>query len=153
MNYSVDGGAVVQQSWTGILTPLTEAVIILGVHTFPTTGISTIKAWTSNPNGNTDPDHTNDTLSQQVLYQPTIAVPFNEHFDSAWIDRLSTHDVPSDYWYNQPVTATIPGEGMMTGPLVAGLIIMELMPYPEHSGPSTLPVSIQQEMQEESREH
>lgn len=116
-NYGTDTLTNVQIGWSvdGIVqTPvdITDTIqalsnsgeIVLGPFTFTANTASTIKAWTSLPNGNPDPEPVNDTSSKSVFYQAYAAFPFLEGFDSAWIDRFSTHDVPTEYWRNEPAT-------------------------------------------------
>ncbi|MCX6273416.1 MAG: lamin tail domain-containing protein, partial [Bacteroidetes bacterium] len=103
--YSVNNGTPVHHPWTGNLSPLDVAGNInLGIYYFPFNGASVLKVWTNLPNGNTDTDPANDTTARVVLYQPRATVPFSENFDSTWVNRLSTHDAPSQYWGNNPAT-------------------------------------------------
>ncbi|MCX6273413.1 MAG: lamin tail domain-containing protein [Bacteroidetes bacterium] len=105
LSYSVNNGAPVQSAWNGSLTPLgTAANINLGGYLFPTTGQSTVKAWCSSPNGIADPNPLNDTLVKTVIYQQRTPIPYTEHFDSIWINRQSTRDIPSVYWLSSPFT-------------------------------------------------
>lgn len=84
INWQVDAGAVMTQPWTGSLASLGTIV-----ETLPTQAIAPgnhdIKIWTSNPNGVSDDDPTNDTLTASFVIQnaPTgSAAPFVETFET-----------------------------------------------------------------------
>ncbi len=80
----------------------TNGPITLGSYNFSTSGAYTIKAWTSLPNGNTDGNHTNDTLVKTVFAQAYASIPFIETFDNTWVNKNDTNDVPTTYWSNTP---------------------------------------------------
>jgi hypothetical protein len=88
----------------GLITGATDGPVAIGNYNFSSPGFYTIKAWSSLPNGNTDADHSNDTISKTVYIQAYATIPFIEGFDSTWINKNSTKDVPSDYWSNNPAT-------------------------------------------------
>jgi hypothetical protein len=107
VNWSVNGVAQTSYSWNGALPSLgASGVINLGAFTFPNGLISTIKVWTSSPNGNTDSDPVNDTLNRSTYYQTYATLPVIEHFDNAWINKQAVRDVPSFFWTNSPVTGS-----------------------------------------------
>ncbi len=94
-------------SWSGSLASnATDGPVTIGNYNFATNGFYTITAWTENPNGSTDSDHSNDTTSKVVFVQGYAALPFIENFDSAWVNKFDTKDVPSLYWTNTPATST-----------------------------------------------
>jgi hypothetical protein len=67
INWSVNGVVQTPYSWSGMLLPTYSAdSILIGNYTF-SQGTAEIKAWTSNPNGNTDADASNDSISTSVL--------------------------------------------------------------------------------------
>ncbi len=67
VNWSVDGVAQASHSWTGSLAPgAVAAAVNIGSYNF-TLGNSTLKIWTSNPNGNPDNDTSNDTLEVSLF--------------------------------------------------------------------------------------
>ncbi len=88
----------------GLVTNATDGPITIGNYNFAAAGNYTIKTWTSMPNGSTDGDNTNDTLSKIVYVQPYAPIPFFEGFDSLWINKNATRDVPSNFWANIPAT-------------------------------------------------
>ncbi|MEI6574875.1 MAG: lamin tail domain-containing protein [Bacteroidota bacterium] len=101
LGWSVNGVIQPATNWGGNIAPgASENNIVLGTFTFPSTGISKIKAWSSQPNDNTDSDHSNDSTSLNVFYQSYAPIPYFQHFDSAWVSKLGTHDSPDFYWNN-----------------------------------------------------
>jgi hypothetical protein len=92
--YSFNNAGLIQFATNGPLT--------LGNYNFATTGYYTIKAWTSLPNGNTDANNVNDTLTTTVYAQAYASIPFIESFDNTWINKNDTNDVPTNYWKNTP---------------------------------------------------
>ena len=66
LSFSVDGGAPVSVAWTGNLgTGLEDGPVVIGSHSF-TYGTHVVKVWTSGPNGQSDPNPWNDTMSLTV---------------------------------------------------------------------------------------
>lgn len=105
IDWEINGVQQASVPWTGSLsTGSSETNVILGNYTFPATGTSTIRAWTSMPNGMPDGDPSNDTAVKTVYYQPYATIPFEEGFDSIWMNKLDSNDVPGNYWVNQPST-------------------------------------------------
>ncbi|MGD0711831.1 MAG: hypothetical protein ABR968_11715, partial [Bacteroidales bacterium] len=103
VDWTVNGAAQTPYSWTGSLTlNQTSGPDTIGAYTFTTPGIYTIKAWTTAPNGGTDLNNSNDTMTKVVYVAGYASLPFSEDFDHAWI--LSTSEVPSIYWTNSPNT-------------------------------------------------
>ena len=76
----------------------------IGTYTFTTAGAYIIKVWTSQPDGNTDGNNTNDTLIKTFFDQGYASIPFNESFNGTWVNYMNTRDVPSTYWVNTPAT-------------------------------------------------
>jgi hypothetical protein len=68
IKFNVNGGAISTYSWSGNI-PVGGLLsnVNLGNYTF-SAGIATIKAWTENPNGNPDGNHTNDTAQSSDIY-------------------------------------------------------------------------------------
>jgi len=92
-------------SWSGSLaSTATDGPVTLGSYNFASFGSYTIKAWTENPNGGTDLNHANDTITKNVYVQSYATIPFIENFDGTWVDKNDTNDVPSAYWVNTPAT-------------------------------------------------
>ncbi len=62
-NYSINGGTTLTYSWSGNLVPKAkETISITGVSFIPQ-ALNTVNITTTNPNGNTDQDTTNNTTS------------------------------------------------------------------------------------------
>ncbi len=102
INWSVNGVAQSTYTWGGSLaTGATADSINLGTYAF-TSGVYSISAWTSAPNGGADAVITNDTATKIVTVALYASVPFLEGFDGAWINKSDTLDVPSLYWNNNP---------------------------------------------------
>jgi hypothetical protein len=89
---------------TGLVTGASDGPVAIGNYNFATSGFYTIKAWSSLPNGSADADNTNDTVSKVIYAQAYATIPFIEGFDSTWINKNATKDVPTDYWANNPST-------------------------------------------------
>ncbi len=88
INYSIDNGATVTQSVTGVsIAAYATANFIHSTQYNATTGMHDIKVWTSNPNGHMDQNNANDTMSMQATgYDPASAVqrmPLYETFTSS----------------------------------------------------------------------
>ncbi len=66
INYSVDGVAQTAHSYSGSLGVCADTVINLGSHTYSTSLSQNIKAYTSSPNGGSDGNNNNDTLTKPV---------------------------------------------------------------------------------------
>ena len=106
IGWSVNGSAQTPYAYTnttGIATGNTAGPDTIGTYNFTTTGYYTIKAWTSLAG---DADHTNDTVSKTVYVQAYTTLPFIEGFDSTWINKNGTLEVPTTYWNNSPVTGS-----------------------------------------------
>lgn len=65
IEWEIDGVAQTTVNYTTTLAPFSSTNVNLGMFNFPT-GTSTIRAWTTNPNGGTDPQNSNDTLEVEV---------------------------------------------------------------------------------------
>ncbi len=61
VNYQLDGGAVQTQSWSGSLSSLNSELIALPTFTSLTVGAHTLLIYTTNPNGISDLNTSNDT--------------------------------------------------------------------------------------------
>ena len=46
----------------------------------------------------------NDTILKTVYVQDYAIIPFYEGFDSTWVNKNNTRDVPSMFWTNTPAT-------------------------------------------------
>ncbi len=62
INYSIDGGSLVNYSWNGLLHPYDEIVLTLPMNS-SVVGNHSFEIYTSNPNGTMDGNTTNDTLN------------------------------------------------------------------------------------------
>lgn len=69
LSYSINGGTAVMQSLSGLnILPFTEAPFSHGTPWTPAgNGTYSLKVWTSNVNGNTDEDLSNDTISKTIV--------------------------------------------------------------------------------------
>lgn len=114
-NFGTDSlkSAVVDWSVNGVMqTPFTfnhvglpkdsVSSAVIGSFDFDVTGSFVIKAWTSLPNATTDGNNNNDTLLKNVYAQLYAVLPYSEGFDSLWVNKNDTNDVPSLYWNNVP---------------------------------------------------
>lgn len=81
INYQVDNGPISTFNWTGSLTSLGTATVTLNPISAPTPGVPfDFTAYTTNPNGQTDPDNTNDTTVITSQIQLSSAIPYAEDF-------------------------------------------------------------------------
>ncbi|MES1217165.1 MAG: M43 family zinc metalloprotease [Bacteroidota bacterium] len=82
INAKIDNGTVVTTNWTGSIASLTSSVISLNSMATPT-GNHTLTVYTNNPNGNTDQDNSNDTLTLPIMYFPSMPPPLSESFEGS----------------------------------------------------------------------
>ncbi len=81
INYQVDNGPISTFNWTGSLASLGTATVTLNPITAPTPGVPfDFTAYTTNPNGQTDPDNSNDTTIIISQIQLSSAIPYSEDF-------------------------------------------------------------------------
>ncbi|MEI6575983.1 MAG: lamin tail domain-containing protein [Bacteroidota bacterium] len=105
INWEVNGVSQGVYNWSGYIpSASSQSDIVLGSFSFPTSGSSVITAWTSNPNSQPDGNTANDSAFKSVYFQPYASIPYDEGFDSAWVNKMDSLDVPSNYWNNQPGT-------------------------------------------------
>ncbi|NVO02715.1 MAG: T9SS type A sorting domain-containing protein [Bacteroidetes bacterium] len=106
IGWSVNG--ITQTSYPysniGLGTNLTDGPITIGNYNFTTPGTYLFKIWTSSPNGVTDSDHTNDTITKNISVQSFATLPYVQNFDAVWINKNDNHDVPDNFWVNTPAT-------------------------------------------------
>lgn len=76
----IDDGTSVVTQWTGSLQTFNETQVNLGALT-TTPGTHTLTIYVTKPNGGTDLDLTNDTLTTTFLYQPPVSPPLTEGFE------------------------------------------------------------------------
>lgn len=83
INYQLDGGTVMTQSWTGSLASLATETISLPTLTGLSVGAHSLVIYTSNPNGVTDPNTVNDQQTATFTItapSPTGTVPVSNAF-------------------------------------------------------------------------
>ncbi len=86
INYRVDAGAVQTFNWTGSLAAGATTNVTLNPISSPTLGAPvTFTAYTSNPNGGTDGNNSNDTASVATQVDPTLPLPYAEGFNAGAI--------------------------------------------------------------------
>ena len=111
IGWALNGVNQTPQPWNGSLAPFaTSDSVLIGTYNFTSTGFYTIKSWAENPNGNPDGDNTNDTATKVIYVQDYAPLPFTENFDSAWINKFDTSDVPSLFWTNTPFFSSVPNK-------------------------------------------
>jgi len=82
INYSIDGGAVQTQNWTGSLVSYQKTIVNLPVIT-GTMGSHTLVCYSSNPDGATDGSPLNDTSTVTFNITGGGVLPIVEGFESA----------------------------------------------------------------------
>lgn len=82
INYQIDAGTVNTYAWSGNLASFATAVVTLPMQT-ATVGTHTLTVYTSNPNGGTDGDASNDqsTSTFTVIAPVPVSLPFTEGFE------------------------------------------------------------------------
>jgi len=70
LNFQVNGGAVVTESWTGSIGPLEKAEVNLPDYTFTPEADNALTIYTNNPNSDTDEYPKNDTLDMNITAAP-----------------------------------------------------------------------------------
>ncbi|OFX39958.1 MAG: hypothetical protein A2X08_17965 [Bacteroidetes bacterium GWA2_32_17] len=94
VSYNIDGGTSVTQNWTGSLTNGQTAAITFPAITL-TMGSHSFNAYCSTPNGGTDLNTSNDSLSKSFLVSSGASLPFQEDFES-------TAFPPANWLINNP---------------------------------------------------
>ena len=94
IKYKIDNSALQSYSWNGSLANFQTELVDLGVVN-GALGSHTIIAYTTNPNGTIDPDHSNDTLNTTYQIVTPLSVPLTEGFEG------STFPPPSWTNYDQ----------------------------------------------------
>lgn len=79
---SVDGGTPVRTAWTGSLASQASTNVTLNSLT-ATTGRHTLKIYIAEPNGSTDGELSNDTLTTSFEYYPPVELPITESFEGS----------------------------------------------------------------------
>ncbi|GAA3931992.1 T9SS type A sorting domain-containing protein [Chitinophaga oryziterrae] len=82
ITYQIDNGDTHAFNWTGSLTALKTDTLYLP-DTAPGEGAHILKAYTSQPNGGTDDDITNDTASMAFQYYADGTFPLTEGFEGS----------------------------------------------------------------------
>ena len=67
INYSINGGAILIYNWSGNLSPKEIEMITITGISFNAQALNTVNITTTNPNGNTDQDITNDNTSSSFI--------------------------------------------------------------------------------------
>lgn len=81
INYQINSGTINTFSWTGSLASGATTTVTLPLVNVPIGGAQfTFRAYTSNPNGGTDANASNDEASVLSQYRATSALPYAEGF-------------------------------------------------------------------------
>lgn len=87
INYQIDGGAVQTLNWSGSLNTNASATVLINVINGLSVGSHTFKAYTSNPNGNTEQNTPNDSSSSTfsiISASPVVTIPQTENFEATF---------------------------------------------------------------------
>jgi hypothetical protein len=85
VNYTIDNGSVVTTSFTGLNLPLSrDTILTLPVVNGLTPGNHTIKAYTTEPNGQVDQNPSNDTTSKTFSVKAILTNPLVEGFEGTF---------------------------------------------------------------------
>ncbi|CAA6828953.1 MAG: internalin, putative [uncultured Aureispira sp.] len=108
IRYQVNTGAISTFSWTGALgSGATETVTLPFVTIPPGGAIFTFRAFTTNPNGGTDANTTNDETSVVSQYRTSTAAPYLEAFGAGTLPTditISDQNGDGNTWgYNNTV--------------------------------------------------
>lgn len=100
----LDNGSVQTTTWTGSLASLATASVTLNGMT-TASGYHVLTVYTSDPNGVTDENLTNDTLRYNLMYFPPINPPVSESFEGTKFPPEGWDIVNPDGYYTwQKVT-------------------------------------------------
>ncbi|MGV3767572.1 MAG: choice-of-anchor J domain-containing protein [Chitinophagaceae bacterium] len=108
ITFRTDNGTETFFQWTGFLERFQTEVVTLPAAAV-TTGTHELVVYTSFPNGNPDPDQTNDTLRKTFVRQDPVALPLTESFEQPgfpppnWF--LATQDNNTITWALSPLAA------------------------------------------------
>ncbi|HVI48786.1 MAG TPA: M43 family zinc metalloprotease [Chitinophaga sp.] len=112
--YRLNNGSVTTYSWQGNLSSLQETTVALPPSNI-NIGLYNFKAYTQLPNGHTDGNLTNDTVTSQFHYDAVATVPFEEGFENdsfpppGWVlynpDRSFTWERARDVGRNSQASA------------------------------------------------
>lgn len=109
VKYRIDGGSIVTLSWSGSMVYDDSTTIVLnpvGVSN----GSHSIEVWTEAPNGNSDANTVNDTISFDFFWSDGFAPPYLETFDGATFPPAGWEQYNEDttlHW----VPTTVTGSG------------------------------------------
>jgi len=117
INYNINGGPNNTFNWTGSLAVGNSTNVILNPITAPTPAPFTIYASTSNPNGVTDGDISNDTSSVYSQINTSSAIPYTEDFEAGSLPTditITEQPTSGPLWtYRSAVSAYGTGNGCM----------------------------------------
>jgi len=114
INYKIDFGAVSSFSWTGSLTSGdTVSVSLTPIPVFA--GTHKLTAYTSSPNGNTDPNPANDTKEGSFRAITTSNFPFSEGFSSSVFPPVGWDVMGFNRYAFLSRSSTVGGFGTNTG--------------------------------------
>ncbi len=94
----VDGGTAQVTNWTGSLVSLGAATVTLNNITVAE-GNHALKIYVANPNGGTDLDATNDTLTTSFFFYNPSSLPFTESFENSTFPPVGWDIVNPDKSY------------------------------------------------------
>jgi hypothetical protein len=121
INYQINNGALTSLSWTGSLGPGATDTVSLASFVPPVNAVFDFKAFTSNPNGNTDNNYANDTLSSTTQYITGSNLPYAESLNAGALPTsLSSFDQSAD-GFEWSYSSTINGFGLASG----GSVLMD----------------------------
>jgi hypothetical protein len=110
IGYQLDDGSVQSYQWTGSLAALKTDTVKLPAGAMAT-GAHLLSAFSSAPNGQTDQDLSNDTVTNAVSYYPDASFPFTEGFEGGTF--------PPDGWeiknYDQSYTWELTTDAAKSG--------------------------------------
>lgn len=115
INYQIDGGAVNTQAWIGSLAAGATTTVTLPSTTVTSGASFTFAAYTSNPNGLTDGDPSNDGSNVSSTHLPKNTLPYSEGFNAGVfpsdIDTLNNGNAAYFWDYTADATASGAGAG------------------------------------------
>ncbi len=121
INYQINSGSVTTLAWTGNLGPGASDTVNLASFVPPINPVFLFTAYTSSPNGNTDNDYSNDTLSSTTQYLLGSNLPFAEPLNSGTLPtNLTVFDQNTD-GFQWTYNATVNGFGQAAG----GSVVMD----------------------------
>ena len=119
ISYEINGGALMTYPWTGHLSPGQGTTVTLPNYNYAVSGTNTVNITSSNPNGNTDQNTSNDMVSTTFVNQNGGMWPITSNVAVG----NATVDITTDQYPSETTWELIDDNGVVVangGPFTAG---------------------------------